>query len=104
MSYVRPRSCSIKYLGVFIDESLSWKNYIQGLVSRIRKLTIIFKQLSSSASLGVLKMKITYQYIKTNALSRERVQRCVLQVMLSKSLRFPTEDLYQSCKVLTVRQ
>ena len=41
---------------------------------------------------------------KTTLLSLEKVQRCVLKVMLSKPDHFATKDLYQSCKALTVRQ
>ena len=112
------RSDSIKYLGVLIDENLSWKNHIRALTSRIRKHAYIFKQLRYSASPQTLSM-VYYALVqslltycipawgganKSILLPLERVQRCILKVMLSKPIRFPTTELYQICKVLTVRQ
>lgn len=39
------RSSVVKYLGVLVDENLTWKNQIQVIASRLRKLTYIFRQL-----------------------------------------------------------
>lgn len=109
---------SIKYLGIFIDEHLRWTKQIECLCSRVRKLLYIFKRLSYIASSEIIKM--TYyalchsvlQYgitawgstTKTNLISLERAQRAILKVAFRKPYRYPTDDLYKTCKVLRVRQ
>ena len=45
----------VKYLGVLIDEKLTWKNQISYICSRISKNTGIFLQLRRSLSLKQLK-------------------------------------------------
>lgn len=112
------RCSSIKYLGVVIDESFTWKNHILTMTSRIRKLAYIFKQLRCSTNIEILKM-IYYALVqsiltycipawggatRSVLLPLERAQRCILKVMIYKPIHFPTAELYMMCKVLTVRQ
>lgn len=112
------RSYSIKYLGVMIDSAISWKHHITYMVSRVRKLIYVFKNLRDI---------VDFQYLKTvyyalaqsvisycitswggtgisNMLLLERAQRAVLKVLSKKHFRFPTTELYVLCQVLTVRQ
>lgn len=107
----------IKYLGVIIDSSMRWQEHISSLVSRVRKLIFVFKNLRSSAEFGTLKIVysalahsiLTYCIIawgsagKTLLLRLERAQRAVLKVMAHKPICFPTQELYALCKVPTVR-
>lgn len=124
---VRPLSCScnqighvesIKYLGVFLDKNLSFKNHISSLAKRIRKSIFIMKALRQSATTDILLMvyktltQSLLHYcilawggaIKTKMLELERAQRSVLKVMLRKPFRFSSDTLYNECKVLRVRQ
>lgn len=112
------RTTSIKYLGVVIDSALNWHEHLISLKTRLRKLIFIFKSLRSSCDASTLFMvyKALAQSIqsycitawggadKTYFLGVERAQRAILKVMLRKPIRFPTEDLYVLCNVLTVRQ
>lgn len=112
------RASHIKYLGVVIDENLNWSKHITSLTIKIRKIIYIFKLLRSSADIETLKTvyfalcQSLLMYCvpawggatKTSLLPLERAQRAVLKVMLSKPFRYPTEQLYQDCKLLTVRQ
>lgn len=112
------RSTEIKYLGVEIDCRLSWQAHIKKLTSSIRKIIYIFKKLRLSADSDILKLVylalcqslLSYCVTawggasKTAFLELERAQRAVLKVMTRKPFRYPTNDLYNECKVLTVRQ
>lgn len=112
------RVTNIKYLGILIDESLSWQPHIQNLTSRVRKLIYIFKLLRDSATHKVLttvynalaQSILSYGIVawggapKTTLLQLERAQRAILKVMIRKHYRYPTADLYFDCKVLTVRK
>lgn len=108
----------VKYLGVIIDSTMTWKHHISSVVSRVRKLIYVFKN---------LRIMVDFQYLKTvyyalaqsiisycitswggsgksYVLCLERAQRAVLKVLSNKPLRFPTTELYSLCQVLTVRQ
>lgn len=112
------RTTSIKYLGIIIDHTMSWKEQIQSTVSRIRKLIFIFKNLRSSLDLNTLKtiyfalaqsilsycIPVWGGALKTNMLHLERTQRAVLKVIISKPIRFPTAEVFSICKVLSVRK
>lgn len=108
----------IRYLGVLIDDHLSFKPHLNLLVTRIRKLIYIMKPLRGIAPEAVLKMvylglgESILSYCipvwggarKTNMLSVERAQRSLLKVMYRKPFQYPTTSLYEECQFLTVRQ
>lgn len=107
-----------KYLGIMIDERLSWHSQIDLIASRIRKLIWIFKILRHSASVKLLKkvyvalaqsimiycIPIWGGASKVKFLEAERAQRILLKVMFFKKLRFPTYSLYSIADLLTIRQ
>lgn len=109
---------NIKYLGVIIDETLSFSSHIEALSNRIRKLIYVFKTLRTIADpklvlnvyLSLCQTIINYCIsswggaCKTFMLAVERAQRAVLKVATFRPYLFPTNQLYNSCKVLTVRQ
>lgn len=111
-------SNSVRYLGVVLDDHLSFKPHIDNLAGRIRKLIYVFKHLRHVADPDTIKM-VYYALCQsllgycittwggsdnTHFLKLERAQRAVLKVSTFKPFRYPTTDLYQNCKVLTVRQ
>lgn len=112
------RVSTLKYLGVVLDDRLTWSHHFQVLTGRIRKLMVIFRKLRHVADFHLLK---TVYYalcqsiidycitawggtVKTNLMAIERAQRAVLKVMLFKPKLYPTAQLYNDCQVLTVRQ
>ncbi|CAB3246778.1 unnamed protein product [Arctia plantaginis] len=111
------RTDFIKYLGVYVDSMLTWKEQIRSLVPRVRKLIFVFKHLRTAANLQTLKMvyfalahsMLTYCVtawggsVKSLMLPLERSQRAVLKVMTRKPILFPTKELYDLCKLPTVR-
>lgn len=111
------RSPTIKYLGLLIDEKLSFKDHISTTSARVRKLIYMFKNLRSVADPDLLKYIytslcqsiISYCIVvwggasTSNMIPLERAQRSVLKVMLKKPIRFPTKDLYKESKIISVR-
>lgn len=112
------RTNCIRYLGIQIDDLLSFHSHIDVLSSRLRKLTYIFKNLRHVTDRNVLTLvylalcqSVTQYCIvawggssKTHFLKLERAQRCILKVGWRLPYRFPTNDLYKTCKVLSVRK
>lgn len=124
---VSPSSCScpplicsknIKYLGIHLDDRLSFEKHLKITAGRVRKLIYVFKKLRHVADTSVLKMVytslcesiLTYGITswggaaKSHLLCLERAQRALLKVCKFKPILFPTTDLYRLCQVLTVRQ
>lgn len=107
-----------KYLGVIIDQRLSWHPQIEIVAGRVRKLVWIFGILRHIASIDLLKKIYTslaqsiISYCipiwggasKTKYLEVERAQRYLLKVMFFKPRMFPTTLLYSNYQLLTVRQ
>lgn len=112
------RCRTIKYLGVTVDNGLSFAAHIETLTKRVRKLIFVAKTLRHVAEPQI--MRCTYFALcqsllsycicawggapKTLLLKLERAQRAVLKVSTFRPILFPTEELYKNCKVLTVRQ
>lgn len=109
---------SMKYLGVLIDNTLSFAQHIDLLSSRTRKMIFIFKNLRHIADYKIIKMVyiafcqsiLSYCITvwggmpKTKILKLERAQRAVLKVSLFLPFRFPTNELYSIADVLTIRK
>lgn len=122
-----PKDCScelinraecIKYLGIVLDERLAFRQHINSLSGRVRKFIHIIKLLRDGADKETLLMVYSAlcQSIlcyclpvwggaaKTFIIKLERAQRSVLRVMFRKPFRYPTKQLHQETKTLTVRQ
>lgn len=112
------KTSEMKYLGVMLDERMTWVPHIKLVTSRTRKLIWMFKKLRHVANPKLLKTVylalcqsiLTYCLTawggayKIHMLSVERAQRSVLKTINFKPYRYPTADLYNICQVLTVRQ
>ncbi|KOB58115.1 Uncharacterized protein OBRU01_23934 [Operophtera brumata] len=108
------RVSNIKYLGINIDDRLSWKIHITSVAKRLRKLMYVFKELRAvcDKTLPIQTYKalgeciITYcitswgAAAKTHILELERAQRSLLCL----PFRHPTTAVYEMVDVLTVRQ
>lgn len=111
------RASNLKYLGVVIDERLSFGDHLVATAKRVRKLIYLFRILRQSADLKLL--GITYKALcesvvgycitvwggagKDNMMIVERAQRAVLKVMLKRPIKYPSVALYKESGVLTVR-
>lgn len=109
---------SIKYLGIALDKNLNWKEHINNLKSRLRKLIPVFKKVrhlgcshtNKIVYYSLCQSLLSYGIIswgsapKTTLLKLERAQRFIIKVILYKRLRHPTTDLYKEFQTLSVRQ
>lgn len=117
-----------KYLGVIVDQRLSWFQHLEQVANRVRKLSWIFKTLRhiipknftgnrdtprnvlneiySALVQSVLLycIPIWGGAVKTNFIYVERAQRALIKIMLFKKKRYPTEILYKTSDLLSVRK
>lgn len=111
------RTNSIKYLGIVIDENLSFKAHVHQL-SRVRKLIFVAKKLRTYTSGTIIRMVyhclcqsiIEYDISvwggagQSTFIELERAQRAVIKVALKKPFNYSTDLLYKEFGVLRVRQ
>lgn len=118
---------SIKYLGVIIDQRLSWQPHIEQVINRTRKLNWIFrtlrhvvpkntsKKLVSNKLLNDIYVALVQSILvycitvwggaaKTKFIHLERAQRGLIKIMYFKKKTFPTIDLYRLSNLLSVRK
>ena len=120
------KEAQTKYLGVMIDQFLSWYPHLEQVMTRIRKLTWIFrvlrhvvprktnkentKNIMNEIYVSLVQSVLVYCIplwggaAKTRFLGVERAQRALLKLMYFKKRRFPTTDLYQIAELLSVRK
>ncbi|KAG7304079.1 hypothetical protein JYU34_011009 [Plutella xylostella] len=112
------RTDHIRYLGIIIDSLLGWNQHCNQLISRVRKLIVVFKRLRIAANSDTLKLVyhalaqsiISYCIVawggccKTRLIRVERAQRCILKVMAFKPTLFSTSEIYSYWRVLSVRK
>src|SRR5436190_3364379 len=107
-----------KYLGVIIDNRLTWSSHVQYVNGRLRKLIYAFIQLRSILTLSEIR-SVYYAYVQSilqhgiiayggayksiiNPLFV--TQRSILKVALKKGRRYSSEALYSDFCVFDVRQ
>lgn len=107
-----------KYLGIMIDQRLSWIPHIDLVMSRMRKLMYTFKTLRQIAPQNLLNQVyislaqsvLTYCIpiwggaIKSKLIDLEIAQRALLKVMYFKPFQYSTKSLYSVCDLLSVRK
>lgn len=108
----------LRYLGVMIDDKLSFKEHITLMSSRVRKIIHVMKNLREAANGRILKTVylalcqsiINYCILawggcaKSTLIPLERAQRGVLKVALFKPILYPTAALFNEAEVLSVRR
>lgn len=108
----------IKYLGVFLDENLSWKGQIEYVTNKVRKVIHKFYELRHVLPRNTLKMvyyslvESTLNYglvvwgsaCKTFLTAPFVAQKYIIKIMFLKEKRFSTELLFQECGLLTLEQ
>lgn len=112
------RKGSLKYLGVVLDDRLTFRDHVVEVSNRVRKLFHVMRNLRDAVDGRILKMVylalcqplINYCILAWGGASSEalipleRAQRGVLKVALNKPMRYPTTALYNEAGVLSVRR
>lgn len=117
----------IKYLGVVVDQRLSWHPHIEHVNSRIAKLNWIFRtlrhvvprnitdpmcqnKLLNDIYIALVQSVLAYCItiwggaVKTKLIQLERAQRGLIKTMYFKKRKYSTERLYQLSNLLSVRK
>ena len=118
-----------KYLGVILDQKLTWYPHLEHVTGRVRKLGWIFKTLRhviptnyipktggpnrnllNEIYIAVAQSVITYCIpiwggaAKSRFIDVERGQRGLIKIMYFKNRRFSTKTLYEISGLLSVRK
>ena len=110
------RTSYVKYLGVFIDEHLTWDIHINEICTKLKSLFHIFYNIRDYLSIDNIKTiyyTLIYSRIKygitlygqaglTKVKRIQTLQNQLLKVLLGKKYRFPTDDLHQELNILKV--
>lgn len=108
----------IKYLGVLIDETFTWKEQVKSVAIKLRKLIYKFYELKNILSLHSLKS--VYGALVESILSYgivvwggagvtilkklEIAQKWVIKIILNKNKRYPTELVYKDSGLFSINQ
>ena len=108
----------IKYLGVYLDSHLRWDVHVSYVTGKVRWLSGKFKKLREIFTAGQLRTlyfaliqsHITYGVAvwggaSSNHLDQlEKAQKYVIKIMYDKNYLYPTDQLFDECKLFDVRQ
>merc|ERR1711888_484446 len=117
LDYKIKRTTHIKYLGLTIDENLTWNNHINELCTKLKSLFHVFYNIRDYLSIDNVKTiyyTLIYSRIKygitlygqagSTKLKRvQTLQNQLLKVLLGKKFRFPTDDLLHELKILKLK-
>ena len=115
--YKIKRTSFVKYLGVIIDENLTWDLHINEICTKLKSLFHVFYNIRDYLSIDNIKTiyyTLIYSRIKygitlygqagTKRLNRvQTLQNQLLKVLLGKKYRFPTDNLHRELNILKVR-
>ena len=111
------RTSHIKFLGVIIDENLTWIHHINEVCNKLKRYFHIFyniRHLLGKNNIKTLYYALIYSRIKYgisvygqacyNKLKRiQFIQNQLLKVLSGKKFRFPTDELHAEFELLTVK-
>uniref|UniRef100_A0A0A9W4I8 Putative RNA-directed DNA polymerase from transposon BS n=1 Tax=Lygus hesperus TaxID=30085 RepID=A0A0A9W4I8_LYGHE len=95
-----------KYLGVVIDQCLTWNAHVRSLNSRLRKMIPICLGVRNILSLGSKRMFYfaLMGYAGTSVLEPLYItQKCLVKILLRKSSRHSTIELFRCSQVLSLK-
>ena len=105
---------STKFLGITIDSSISWKEHISDLTSKLNKACYAIRTIKSLLSLNVLKtiyfsyfhslMSYSIIFWGNSHLSNNifKIQKKIIRIMTNKSKRDSCRYLFNQMQILTL--
>ena len=117
LNYKIERTSSIKFLGIILDEHLTWKEHINEVCNKLRSLFHIFYSIRgylSKQNIKTLYYTLIYSRIKyglavyghagTTMLNKiQFLQNQLLKVLSNKKFRFSTDKLHNEFDILKVQ-
>ena len=111
------RSKTVKYLGVILDENLTWNEHISDVCNKLKRYFKIFYHLRRNINIEQVKVtyyaliysKIKYGITVYGFANKDKINRIqilqnkLLKVLLSKNYRYPTSDLHLELGILKVQ-
>ena len=111
------RTSHIKFLGVILDENLTWNLHINELSNKLKRLFHIFYNIRnylSKENIKTIYYALVYSRIKygisvygqacaTKMKRIQTLQNQLLKVLSSKNYRFPTDELHDEFDLLNVK-
>ena len=117
LNYKIERKSSVKFLGVILDEHLTWNQHINELCNKLRSLFHIFYSIRSYISkenIKTLYYTLIYSRIKyglsvyghagvTKLNKIQFLQNQLLKVLSSKKFRYSTDKLHNEFEILKIQ-
>ena len=111
------RTSHIKFLGVTLDENLTWNLHINEICNKLKRLFHIFyniRHLLSKDNIKTIYYALIYSRIKygisvygqacnTKLKRIQKLQNQLLKVLSGKIFQFPTDELHDEFELLTVK-
>lgn len=116
--HIIKRTTVIKYLGLYVDERLSWNSHIDHLSQKLTKLNFVFRRMSNYIDKDMVR-QLYHAYVyphltyaielfgnaSKNHMNRlQRVQNKLLKNLSNKSFRYSTTLLHRDLQLLSVNQ
>ena len=117
MNYKIERKSSVKFLGVILDEHLTWNEHINHVCNKLRSLFHVFysiRRYLSKDNIKTLYYTLVYTRIKyglavyghagvTKLNKIQFLQNQLLKVLSSKKFRFSTDKLHNEFEILKIQ-
>jgi len=105
-----------RYLGIFLDDTLTWSHHINTVYSKLMKYVGIFYKIKSKLPLSILRniyFSFVYPYIlysieiyaNTSSIHLKKLislNNKLLRILQNKSYTFPVKDLYHNFDTLAI--
>nr|CAI5864911.1 unnamed protein product [Callosobruchus analis] len=103
---------AVKFLGVYLDSSLSWKHHIRELTTKLSSSLFLIRRVAEFANLGVLKStyyghfhsKISYGLIfwgnSTESIKVFKMQKYAIRLISKKTQRESCRPLFRELQIL----
>ena len=117
MNHEINRTSHIKFLGIILDENLTWNLHINEICNKLKRYFHIFyniRHLLSKDNIKTIYYALIYSEIKygisvygqASNIKLNKVQKLqnqLLKVLSGKKFRFPTDELHDEFELLTVK-
>ena len=112
---IKKKKSSIKFLGLFIDETLTWKSHITYLSKRLGSTCYAIRTIASDLSTDIFKT-VYYAYVhslmsygiifwgnSTHSMEISKIQKRVIRIITKSSSRASCRQLFKQLEILPLQ-